>query len=186
MAGDTRRGPVAMLDRFITRHFRHRGCLDEGMEQLNQLMGLTSTDSTPLIPAEQWSHVPTADLARTIFYAPDMDGQSDPGEVVWATLAVSRGASREAKAEARAVLIIGRHRHTLLTLIISSNDEHADEPNWVPIGAGPWNESGLNSWIRLDKILKVPESLIQRRGVAMPRRRFDRIAARLREDYGWN
>ncbi|WOH93902.1 hypothetical protein [Corynebacterium urealyticum] len=42
------------------------------------------------------------------------------------------------------------------------------------------------SWVRLDKILEIPESQILRRGLHMPERRYDRIAQRLREDYGWH
>lgn len=173
---------LASVKRFLNRTFRHRDDLDIGMEKLNQLMGMSEVRQAKPVAKELWKKVDTHRLARTIFYAPDMDGQADPGEVVWADIHTVKGG----EIARRSLLIVGRRHHTLLTLLISSNAEHADQDNWFKIGTGPWDSKGRESWIRIDKILELPESLIQRRGVSMPERRFERIASRLRDDYGWS
>lgn len=171
---------------FVSRHFRRRDNLAIGLHGLSSHLGQGNVGEGITNSKEQTTKTPTRSLARGIFYAPDMDGQADPGEVVWVRIRTREGS----EAEMRAVLIVGRKAHTLLTLLISSNREHLQEDNWLSIGSGPWDvrsQSGsCGSSVRLDKVLEVPESMIQRRGIAMPERRYDRVAARLRADYGWN
>lgn len=170
------------IARFIEKHLRHHGNLAEGLEQLNSQMGLSNSSSERYVPPEATVKTPTENHARSTIYAPDMDGQADPGEVVWADIRPRRGEG----IQRRAVLIIGRNRHTLLTLLISSNEDHSDHSNWLPIGPGAWDMHRADSWVRVDKILEIPESQILRRGVHMPERRYDRIAQLLRKAYGWH
>lgn len=177
-------GQGNFLRRFVERHFRRKGNLEEGLRGLNSHIGLTGVRQQHRSTVDETVKTPSQELARAIFYAPDMDGQADPGEVVWVDIHTHRGETLEQ----RAVLIIGRKHHTLLTLLISSNAEHSEHDNWLQVGSGPWDTQGpgnTESWIRLDKVLQVPESLIQRRGVIMPERRYERIANQLRSRYGW-
>lgn len=41
------------------------------------------------------------------------------------------------------------------------------------------------SWVRLDRVLDVPEESIRREGAILEREVFDVVAARLRADYAW-
>ena len=170
------------ITRLLNRHFRHYGNLAEGLELLNSELGLTESANVRYVPPEPTVKTPTRVHARATIYAPDMDGQADPGEVVWADIRPNRGA----EIQRRAVLIVGRNHHTLLTLLISSNEEHRNHDNWAAIGPGAWDMNSSESWVRLDKILEIPEAQILRRGLHMPERRYDRIAQRLREGYGWH
>lgn len=170
------------LTRLLTKVFRRRGALDCGLQDLDEQLGLSQSRGRIRDRADVTIKSPTQELARGIIYAPDMDGQADPGEVVWADICTNK----LEEPERRAVLIIGRKHHTLVTLLISSEPEHEGKDNWISIGSGPWDEDSAQSWARLDKSLLVSESHIQRRGVSMPERRFDRIASRLRRDYGWH
>jgi hypothetical protein len=86
----------------------------------------------------------------------------------------------------RACLIIGRNEHTLLGMLISSNPEHRTDDNWIPIGTGLWDPKGNKCWVRIDRVVEIPEARIQRRGVSMPERRYDRIAGALRTEHGWS
>ncbi|AWT26636.1 hypothetical protein Csp1_18630 [Corynebacterium provencense] len=175
--------PVRLFSRFLDRHFHHRGHLDEGIDELHANLGLS--DRAPLDREDNQITVtvPTSSMNRPVIYAPDMDGQVDPGEVVW--FRVVKG--RDAEPELRACLIVGRNEHhTLLGMLISSNPEHRAESNWVPIGTGLWDPKGNKCWVRVDKIVEIPEARIQRRGVFMPERRYDRIAAELRNRHGWS
>ena len=123
---------------------------------------------------------PTGACASTLIYAPDMDGQADPGEVVWVHSPNKQSDGRE-----RAIVILGHHERYIRGLLISTNDEHSTDNNWLEIGAGGWDMQGRPAWVRLDKIIEVPDHMIRRKGTVLPRRRFERIASRLRTDYNW-
>ena len=127
--------------------------------------------------------VPTAHRARKLVYAPDLDGRADPGEIVWTWVAYEEDPSR---GKDRPVLVVGRDRATLLGLMLSSQERHAADRSWVSIGSGSWDEAGRPSWVRLDRVLDVPEEGIRREGAILAREIFDAVAARLRRDYSWS
>ncbi|QCQ91648.1 type II toxin-antitoxin system PemK/MazF family toxin [Rhodococcus sp. SGAir0479] len=127
--------------------------------------------------------VPTAHRARRIDYAPALDGRADPGEIVWTWVAYEED-PRQGKD--RPVLVVGRDGSTLLGLMLSSNSDRGDDRNWLALGAGQWDADGRPSWVRLDRVLEVPEAGIRREGAILERGRFDAVAARLRSDYSWH
>jgi hypothetical protein len=127
--------------------------------------------------------VPTAHRARKIAYSPDLDGRADPGEIVWTWVVYE---DDPAKGEDRPVLVVGRDRGTLLGLMLSSQERHAEDRNWISIGVGGWDYDGRASWVRLDRVLDVPEEGIRREGAILERTTFERIAARLRAEYSWS
>lgn len=125
---------------------------------------------------------PTAERARQVVYAPNLDGRADPGEVVWTWVVFEDDPTR---GKDRPVLVVGRERQTLLGLMLSSQPHHAEDPAWVSVGAGPWDWEGRPSWVRLDRVLDIPEESIRREGAIMERLAFDMVAARLRTEYFW-
>lgn len=127
--------------------------------------------------------VPTAHRARKVIYAPQLDGRADPGEIVWTWVVYEDDPS---KGKDRPVLVVGRDRATLLGLMLSSQDHHRDDPNWVSIGRGTWDYEGRASWVRLDRVLDVPEEGIRREGAILARETFEVVAARLRAEYSWS
>ncbi|WP_068176574.1 type II toxin-antitoxin system PemK/MazF family toxin [Mycobacterium sp. UM_CSW] len=126
---------------------------------------------------------PTAQRARKLVYAPNLDGRADPGEIVWTWVAYEDDPTR---GKDRPVLVVGRDRRVLLGLMVSSQQRHAGDRDWVGIGAGAWDYEGRESWVRLDRVLDVPEEGIRREGAILEREIFDVIAARLRADYAWS
>ena len=124
--------------------------------------------------------VPTAQRARRLVYAPDLDGRADPGEVVWTWVVYEDDPS---KGKDRPVLVVGRDRSTLLGLMLSSQEHHQGERNWVGIGSGSWDYEARPSWVRLDRVLDVPEEGIRREGAILERTTFEIVAARLRAEY---
>ena len=84
------------------------------------------------------------------------------------------------------MLVVGRDRQMLLGLMLSSQHHHGDDPNWVGIGSGSWDYEARPSWVRLDRVLDVPEEGIRREGAIMDRKTFDVVAARLRAEYSWS
>ncbi|BBZ40511.1 type II toxin-antitoxin system PemK/MazF family toxin [Mycobacterium conspicuum] len=125
---------------------------------------------------------PTAQRARRIVYSPDLDGRADPGEIVWTWVVHEEDPSQ---GKDRPVLVVGRDRSVLLGLMLSSQQRHAGDKDWVPIGSGDWDYEGRESWVRLDRVLDVPEEGIRREGAILDRKLFDAVAARLRAEYAW-
>jgi hypothetical protein len=125
---------------------------------------------------------PTAHRARKLVYAPDLDGKADPGEIVWTWVAYEEDPTR---GKDRPVLVVGRDGTVLLGLMVSSQERHASERDWVGIGSGDWDYEGRASWVRLDRVLDVPEEGIRREGAILERDIFDVVAGRLRVDFSW-
>ena len=126
---------------------------------------------------------PTAQRARKLVYAPNLDGRADPGEIVWTWVAYEDDPTR---GKDRPVLVVGRDRSVLLGLMVSSKERHATERDWVAIGTGAWDYEGRESWVRLDRVLDVPEEGIRREGAILDREIFDAVAARLRAEFSWS
>jgi hypothetical protein len=127
--------------------------------------------------------VPAHERAGTICYAPDLDGAADPGEIVWAWVPFEEN---DGRGKDRPLLVVGRRGADLVGLMLSSQADCADDPDWVGIGAGGWDSRGRESYVRLDRVLEVDEHDIRREGAVLDRSRFDRVAQRLREGYGWS
>ena len=141
---------------------------------------------TPAITAGRpvtQNFVPTAARARRLVYAPDLDGRADPGEIVWTWVVYEDDPT---KGKDRPVLVVGRDRSTLLGLMLSSQHHHREDPNWVGIGRGNWDYESRESWVRLDRVLDVPEEGIRREGAILAREMFETVAIRLRAEYSWS
>lgn len=126
---------------------------------------------------------PSQQRARRVEYAPQLDGQADPGEVVWAWVTFEEDANQ---GKDRPVLVVGRDGDTLLGLMLSSNARRDGAAGWLGLGTGTWDAERRPSWVRLDRVLEVPEAGIRREGAVLDRGRFDTVAARLRSDHGWS
>lgn len=124
--------------------------------------------------------VPTAERARQLVYAPSLDGRADPGEIVWTWVTYEEDPSQ---GKDRPVLVVGRDGDTLLGLMLSANPARATDRRWI--GRGTWDQDGRPSWVRLDRVLDVPEAGIRREGAILERKRFDLVAHRLVAEYRW-
>ena len=126
--------------------------------------------------------VPTAARGRHLEYAPNLDGDADPGEIVWTWVKYEDDPSQ---GKDRPVLVVGRNGRTLLGLMLSSKSDRDGQPNWLGLGKGDWDREARPSWIRLDRVLEVDQDGIRREGSILDQARFDRVAAELRRGYGW-
>jgi hypothetical protein len=153
---------------------------------IEALTGAPNDEAAPAITAGRPvtnNSVPTAQRARKLVYAPDLDGRADPGEIVWTWVVYEDDPTR---GKDRPVLVVGRDRSTLLGLMLSSQEHHRSDPDWVSIGSGSWDYEARASWVRLDRVLDVPEEGIRREGAVLERAVFEVVAARLRAEYSWS
>jgi hypothetical protein len=123
-------------------------------------------------------------------YAPDPDGQPDPGEVVWTWVPYEED-HRQGKD--RPVLVVARDVDVLLALMLSSRDHDGPDAqdearhgrHWVDIGPGAWDPRGRASEVRVDRVLRIDPAAVRREGARLDRDRFEVVAAELRRLHGW-
>ena len=108
-------------------------------------------------------------------YSPSLDGDADPGEIVWTWVPFEEDHSQ---GKDRPVLLVGRDGEYLLALMMTSKDhnnrEHAD-PNYLDIGSGPWDPQGRASEVKLNRVIRVRPDAMRREGAVMPEDTFRMI-----------
>ncbi|MEU8262202.1 type II toxin-antitoxin system PemK/MazF family toxin [Micromonospora sp. NPDC048999] len=135
------------------------------------------------IPAQATGRRQVAALQRReLSYAPEPDGQADPGEVVWTWVPYEDDPSQ---GKDRPVLVVGRQGSTVFGLMLSSQSDRDGQRHWLALGPGEWDRDHRPSWVRLDRVLTMREDGIRREGAVLDRPRFDRVGQALRADYGW-
>lgn len=125
----------------------------------------------------------TALRRRRLAYAPRLDGDADPGEIVWTWVAFEEDPRR---GKDRPVLVVGRDSRTVFGLMLSSQSERDGQRHWFALGAGGWDSERRPSWVRLDRVLTMREDSIRREGAVLDRARFERVCQALRAGYGWS
>lgn len=105
-------------------------------------------------------------------YSPSLDGDADPGEIVWTWVPFEEDHSQ---GKDRPVLLVGRDGEHLLALMMTSKDhnnrEHADS-NYLDIGSGPWDPQGRASEVKLNRVIRVRPDAMRREGAIMPEDTF--------------
>jgi hypothetical protein len=125
----------------------------------------------------------------SVGYAPELDGEPDPGEVVWAWVPYEDDPSQ---GKDRPVLVIGRQGETLFALQLTSQDHDLDAEDearhgryWMDIGTGDWDRQGRPSEVRLDRLIRLEEQGVRREGAILDRTIFDAVIreARAHHDF---
>jgi hypothetical protein len=120
-------------------------------------------------------------------YAPQADGEPDPGEVVWAWVPYEE---MDGRGKDRPVVILGTRGTQLLGLMLTSKDhdrDHDDEQRqgrwWMDVGTGAWDRERRPSEVRLDRLLVLDPADVRREGAALDRTTFDAVLAGAREHH---
>ncbi|HEX5917537.1 MAG TPA: type II toxin-antitoxin system PemK/MazF family toxin [Nocardioides sp.] len=129
--------------------------------------GTSTSGSTPPPAASQGS------------YAPERDGEPDPGEVVWAWVPYEDDPSQ---GKDRPVLVLDTagdgegdgEGDGWVGLMLSSQDhdrDAADEArwgrHWMDVGTGGWDSQGRPSEVRLDRLIHLRRGAVRREGAAL-------------------
>jgi hypothetical protein len=113
-------------------------------------------------------------------YAPNADGQPDPGEVVWTWVPYE---DDPAQGKDRPVVAIGWDGPRLVVVPFTSKDQHG-RPDTYEIGSGKWDVSGRPSWVKLDRLIDVDAGSVRREGAALDRERFAELIRHLHAVHG--
>ncbi|WBB60023.1 type II toxin-antitoxin system PemK/MazF family toxin [Streptomyces sp. WMMC500] len=122
-----------------------------------------------------------AGVVRTS-YAPDPDGDPDPGEIVWTWVPYEEN---DGRGKDRPVLVVARESAGTVLAVQLSSRRRDDDHDWVRIGAGPWDREGRESWVDLDRVLRLHDGGMRREACSLDRQRFHLVEHRLRLRYGW-
>ncbi|MGI5187431.1 type II toxin-antitoxin system PemK/MazF family toxin [Promicromonospora sp. CA-289599] len=116
-------------------------------------------------------------------YRPELDGEPDPGEVVWSWVPYEEDHSQ---GKDRPVLIVGNDGPWLLALQLTSQDHDRDAEQearagrrWMDIGTGAWDNSGRASEVRLNRVIRIHPDAVRREGAILDKAVFDEVAAAL-------
>jgi hypothetical protein len=103
-----------------------------------------------------------------IEYTPSMDGDPDPGEVVWTWVPFEEDPTL---GKDRPVVVIGRHGALLSGVALTSKPS----TDTIEVGSGPWDGRGRTSYAKVDRLLDIDPSFVRREGAVLNRRRFDAV-----------
>ncbi len=126
-----------------------------------------------------------------IVYAPEIDGEPDPGEVVWGWVPYEDDPSQ---GKDRPVILLARGTGDLdgqwLGLMLTSKDHDRDASEeerwgryWMDVGSGGWDHEGRPSEVRLDRLLVLDDAAIRREGAALDEAIFDAVVAEARNHH---
>jgi hypothetical protein len=115
-------------------------------------------------------------------YAPEVDGEPDPGEVVWAWVPYEDDPSQ---GKDRPVLLLARAASTgWVGLQVTSKDHDRDAEDearygrhWMDVGTGGWDREGRPSEVRLDRLVLLAADAIRREGAALDEATFEAVVA---------
>jgi PemK-like, MazF-like toxin of type II toxin-antitoxin system len=108
------------------------------------------------------------DAGVRIEYTPSLDGDPDPGEVVWTWVPFEDDPTL---GKDRPVVIIGRHGVLLSGVALTSKHK----PQTIEVGSGPWDAQGRPSFAKVDRLLDIDPATVRREGAVLGRRRFDTV-----------
>jgi hypothetical protein len=104
-------------------------------------------------------------------YAPERDGEPDPGEVVWAWVPYEDDPSQ---GKDRPVLVLEVAGDGWVGLMLSSQDHDRDAEDearfgrhWMDVGTGGWDSQGRPSEVRLDRLIHLERGGVRREGAAL-------------------
>jgi hypothetical protein len=110
------------------------------------------------------------DTGVHVEYTPALDGDPDPGEVVWTWVPYEEDPTL---GKDRPVIIIGRHGPLLSGVALTT--KHGERADHVEVGTGPWDSQGRPSYAKVDRLLDIDPTAVRREGAILGRRRFDAV-----------
>lgn len=136
--------------------------------------GQTGDDATIEIDA---GRLRTVRLA----YAPERDGEPDPGEIVWTWVPYEE---RDGRGKDRPVVIVAASNAGDFLAVQLTSKAH-DGRDFVALGDGAWDAEGRPSWARIDRVFRVRAGGMRREATSLDARRYALVADALADRYGW-
>lgn len=139
---------------------------------IGQVFDLLRKSGSPGAPRRAAPARRIAKVEVVFEYSPCLDGDPDPGEVVWTWVPYEEDASQ---GKDRPVVIIGRRGDKLVGVPLTSKRRDA-EPQ-VAVGTGPWDRERRPSYAKLERLLEINPQQVRREGAVLTRAHFDDVVA---------
>jgi hypothetical protein len=105
-----------------------------------------------------------------IEYSPNLDGDPDPGEVVWTWVPYEEDPNQ---GKDRPVVIIGRIGDDLAGVQLTSKNKQRREH--IPVGSGAWDPKRRPSFAKVDRLLTIDPDDVRREGAVLDENRFNDV-----------
>jgi hypothetical protein len=110
------------------------------------------------------------DSGVRIEYSPNLDGDPDPGEVVWTWVPYEDDPNQ---GKDRPVVIIGRIGDDLAGVQLTSKNTQQREH--IPVGSGAWDPKRRPSFAKVDRLLTIDPDDVRREGAVLDENRFNDV-----------
>lgn len=147
-----------------------RGLIGQVFDRFRRSGSATAHKATA--PARDIENAEEIDVTVDFEYSPCLDGDPDPGEVVWTWVPYEEDPSQ---GKDRPVVIIGRRGDKLVGVPLTS--KRRDDETQVAVGTGPWDREGRPSFAKLERLLEVDPQQVRREGAVLTRAHFDDVVA---------
>lgn len=117
------------------------------------------------------THDPAAGVVR-VEYSPCLDGDADPGEIVWTWVPFEEDASQ---GKDRPVVIIGRRGDRLVGVPLTTRRD--DREAQISVGTGAWDSARRESYARIWRMLDVDPERMRREGAVLEPDRFAAVVS---------
>jgi hypothetical protein len=115
-------------------------------------------------------------------YAPSIDGEPDPGEIVWTWVPYEEA---DGRGKDRPVLVVAAEPGDSVIAVALTSQQHPGRSEYLSIGAGDWDGLHRPSYVRLDRVFRVHRSGMRREAAALDEKRFAIVREALAARYGW-
>lgn len=122
------------------------------------------------LPGRRGRSVVPAEGIVTIEYSPRLDGDPDPGEIVWTWVPFQED---PAQGKDRPVVVIGRRGPVLVGIPLTTKPD--DREAQFKMGTGGWDPKRRTSYARIWRLVDIPPHAMRREGGVLDAERFDAL-----------
>ena len=115
-------------------------------------------------------------------YSPVRDGSPDPGEIVWTWVPFEED---NGQGKDRPVLVVAAEKKGTLLVVQLTSKKHEGRSDFVSVGSGAWDGQHRESFVNLDRVLRVHPGGMRREAAALDKAPFQKVASLLQSRYGW-
>ena len=115
-------------------------------------------------------------------YSPVLDGNPDPGEIVWTWVPYEEN---NGQGKDRPVLVVAAETSGTLLSVQLTSKKHEGRSDFVSVGAGAWDGKHRESFVNLDRVLRVHPGGMRREAAALDKTPFQTVTKELQARYGW-
>lgn len=150
--------PVKILRSAVDRT---RSTVRRTSERARAVVGRLPRRRKPDLPAEG---------VVTIEYTPHLDGDPDPGEIVWTWVPFQEDPSQ---GKDRPVVVIGRRGDRLVGIPLTTKPD--DREAQFKMGTGGWDPKRRTSYARIWRLVDIGPHSMRREGAILDAERFDAL-----------